>query len=296
MSAGVSQPMRGHLAMLTFSAAVAGSFSLGSLVANQIAPAAIIAVRFVLAAGLVGAVAVVSVGVPRSTWTAPWRYIVLGGIFAFYFVMMFEGLKTALPVSSAAVFTLTPILAAGFSWVLLRQVLTGRMAGALAIGMAGALWVIFKADLRALLAFQVGRGELIFFAGCIGHALYTPLVRRLNRGETPVVFTFGTLVGGSLVLTVYGWPAIRATDWNTLAPIVWVTIAYTTIFATALSFWLVQYATLRLPSAKVMAYAYLTPSWVILWEISLGHGVPSALVLGGVGLTIVALWQLLAEA
>lgn len=289
------EAMRGHLAMLVFSAVVAGSFSLGSLTANQIAPTAIIAVRFVLASVLVGVVAGVTVGLPRSAARAPWRYLALGGLFGFYFVMMFEGLKTAPPVSMAAVFTMTPIMSAGFGWLLLRQVLTARMAGALAIGIAGALWVIFRADMAALLAFQVGRGELIFFAGCVGHALYTPLVRRLNRGEAPVVFTFGTLLGGSIVVTAFGWPAIRATDWTALAPVVWITLAYITVFATALSFVLVHYATMRLPAAKVMAYTYLTPSWVIGWEIGLGHEVPGALVLGGVVLTAGALWMLLRD-
>ena len=85
---------------------------------------------------------------------------------------MFEGLKTAQPVSAAAVFTLVPLMAAGFAWVLLRQVLTPRMALALSIGGCGALWVIFKADLAAFLAFDVGRGEAIYFIGCVSHAIY----------------------------------------------------------------------------------------------------------------------------
>ena len=52
---------------------------------------------------------------------------------------------------------------------------------------------------------------------------------------------------------------------------------------------------LRLPSAKVMAYTYLVPSWVILWELALGKGGPPLLVLGGVGLTMAALGLLLKE-
>lgn len=292
---GPSQGMRGHVAMLVFSALVAGSFSLGSLVANEIAPGAIVAARFILASVLVGAAALTTSGIPRTALIAPWRYFVLGGLFAVYFVLMFEGLKTAPPVSSAAVFTMTPLMAAGFGWLLMRQITTRRMAVALAIGAIGALWVIFRADLSALLSFQVGRGELIFFVGCTAHAFYTPLIRALNRGEPPVVFTFGTLVAGSLVMTAYAWPSLRATDWPGLAPIVWITIAYTTIFATAVTFVLVQYATLRLPSAKVMAYTYLTPSWVILWEIGLGHGVPGGMILAGAVLTIVALLMLLRD-
>ena len=56
---------------------------------------------------------------------------------------------------------------------------------------------------------------------------------------------------------------------------------------------LLQFATLRLPSAKVMAYTYLTPSWVILWEIALGREAPQGMVLVGVGLSVVALLLLL---
>ncbi len=65
--------------------------------------------------------------------------------------------------------------------------------------------------------------------------------------------------------------------------------------ASAATFVLLQFAGQRLPSAKVMAYTYLTPSWVIFWEIGLGHGVPPLLVLGGVGLTILALFLLLKD-
>ena len=70
-------------------------------------------------------------GLPRSAWVAPWRYLALGAALAAYFVLMFEALKTAPPVSAAAVFTLTPLMAAGFGWLLMRQRMTARMAVAL---------------------------------------------------------------------------------------------------------------------------------------------------------------------
>jgi len=220
---------------------------------------------------------------------------VLGGLFATYFVLMFYGLQTAPPVSAAAVFTLTPVIAAFAGWALLRQVTTPRMALALLVGAAGALWVIFRADWQAFRAFSIGGGEIIYFWGCVAHAIYTPMVRKLNRGEPAVVFTFGTLVAGCLLLTGFGWRDILATDWANLPGIVWLGLFYLSFFATAVSFVLVQFAALRLPSAKVMAYTYLVPSWVILWEIALGNGIPTGLILGGVGLTILALLMLLKD-
>lgn len=283
----------GHLAMLCFSALVAGSFSLGSMAANEIAPAALNAARFAIAAVVIGAAALATTGIPRSAARAPWRYFVLGGLFGSYFVLMFEGLKTAPPVSAAAVFTLTPVLSAAAGWLLLRQITTARMALALATGAAGALWVIFRADLAALAAFRIGRGEIIYFWGCLAHAIYTPMVRRLNRGEPAVVFTFGMLLAGGLILLVYGWNDLRATDWAALPAIVWITLIYVAVFASSVTFVLLQFASLRLPSAKVMAYTYLTPSWVILWEIALGNGAPTGLVLVGIAMTVAALVLLL---
>lgn len=104
---------RGHLAMLLFPALVAGSFSLGSLTANAVSPEASTALRFILAAAIIGGAALATTGLPRGAFHAPWRYVLPGALFASCFVLMFEGLKTAPPVSAAAVFTLTPVLSAG---------------------------------------------------------------------------------------------------------------------------------------------------------------------------------------
>lgn len=283
----------GHLAMLAFSVLIAGSFGLGSLAANEMAPEALTAVRYWIATVAIGTAAFVMNGraaIPRRPY---WRYPVLGGLLVVYFVLMFEGLKTAPPVSSAAVFTLTPLMAAGFGWLLMRQRLTPWMAAALLIGAVGALWVIFRADLAALMRFEIGRGEAIFFWGCLAHALYTPLVRFLNHGETALSFSFGMILAGMVLLTVWATPSLIATDWAALPGIVWITILYTALCASSFTFVLMQFATLRLPASKVMAYTYLTPAWVILWDAGLGADWPPASILFGVGLTALALVMLL---
>lgn len=285
---------RGHLAMLTFSALVAGSFSLGAMAAPLISAEALTLVRFAIAAALVGGAAV-GLGFKARRVVAPWRFLILGLLLACYFVLMFIGLQTAAAVPAAAVFALTPIMAAGFGWLLLGQRTSRRMGLALALGGAGALWVIFRGDLAALVRLKIGRGEVIYFLGCIAHALYAPLVRKLNRGETAVVSTFGTLVAGLLWLIPWGGPAALRTDWTALPAIVWICLAYIAVAASALTFVLIQYATLRLPAAKVMAYTYLVPSWVILWELAMGHGAAPATVGIGVALTIAALLALLKE-
>lgn len=279
--------------MLVFSILVAGSFSLGSMVANDISPIALTAVRFVLAAFIVGSIALFSGSIARKELTASWRYFVLGSTFSLYFILMFEGLKTASPVSAVAVFTLIPAMSCWLGFVILGQMVSGRTLLAVVIGATGSLWVVFRADFLALTMSSVGRGELIYFVGCVAHAFMPILFRGLNRGETPVMVTFGLLVSGALILCLFGAGEIIQTDWKGLPSLVWITIFYVAVFATAVTSVCLQFASMHLPAANVMAYTYLTPTWVLLWEIFLGHDVPPFWIWGGVLLTAVSVIVLL---
>ena len=285
----------GHLSMLLFSVLVAGSFSLGSIIANLVSPGALTAVRFLIAFCIIASVAALREGIPRTAFKSTWRYFVLGGVFITYFVLMFEALKTAPPVSTSAVFTLTPLFSAIAGYFLLKQFINTRIALALFIGAIGAIWTIFKADFSSLINFDIGTGELIFFFACIFHAIYTPLVRKLNRGETPLVFTAGTLLAGTLLLFLFFWRDIASVSWVDLPWVFWVCLLYLAIFASAVTNLLIHHSTMILPSSKVMAYTYLIPSWVVLWELILGNPPPTPLVLIGLLLIIVSLLLLLRE-
>lgn len=279
--------------MTLFAAAISVSFSLGHVAAPYISPAALAASRFLIAAILLGLAAWKLI--ERKHLDSAWRYLVIGGLLAIYFIMMFEALRITDPVSTSAVFTLTPLMSALFGFILLRQITTPLMAGALVIAAAGALWVIFRGDAQALLGLKFGLGEQIFFIGCASHALYAPMGRMLNRGEPLMVYAFASICGGLLVTGLYGASEILSTDWLHLPSVAWVAIFYLGIAATAGTVYLVQYATLRLPSAKVMAYGYLVPVFVILWEGLLGHGWVKLLVVPGVVAIIVALLVLIAD-
>lgn len=280
--------------MMVFAALIAGAFSIGKRAAPFIDPGALTSARFVLA-GCAVSIALFLIGIrpKRVHLRAPWRYLILGGLMGGYFVFMFEALKTATPVSTSAIFTLIPAMSAAFGWLIMRQKTSPVALLALMIGAIGALWVIFRADLKALLAFDLGYGETIFFFGCVCHALYAPLVRKLNRGEPVPVFTLLTIIGAALVIGIYAVRPVLETDWQSLPNAVWIALFYLSIFTTGITFALLQFAALRLPSGKVMAYGYLTPSFVALYEGISGNGWPVATVWLGVGVILCALLILL---
>ena len=285
--------LRGHLAMLAFSGLVAGSFALGVKVANDITPAAFTLIRFVIAVSILATVLLIKTEFTKKVFKAPWRFFVLGGCIAIYFVLMFEGLKIASSVSLAAVFTFAPLLSGLFGYILVRQKMSLSIFTALIIGAIGALWVVFEGNFQRLIMLEFGLGEMIFFCGVVFHALYTPLSRKLNRGESPLGFAFATTLGATVLMIFYGIGDVYQTDLLNLSWMVWLTLFYTALFASALTFFLIQYATLVLPSSKVMAYTYLVPSWALMWELGLGQNISIYNIGLGILLTIFALVILL---
>ncbi len=281
--------------MLAFSLLVSLSFSLGHLIANQIAPAALMTLRFALASlVMIGVVRVFGVAI-APVFARFWRFLLIGGCMAVYFITMFEALRLTTAVSTATMFTLSPLLAAGFGYLLLSQRTSLATFTALSIGALGAVWVIFRADLGALLRFEIGRGEAIFAIGAVAHGAVPVLSRKLLGDVTPLQAALGTTVGALIVSGAYGFSDLVAVPFQSLPAQVWLVLLYLAVVTTAVTFFLVQYASKRLPGSKVMAYTYLVPSWVVMWDLAFNGARPAPAILLGIGCTIVALIMLLRD-
>lgn len=283
------QRLLSHLAMLLFAALIAGSFTLGALTVPYIHAVPLNALRFVLAAVLMGGFAF---GVARQKFTFPaalWRFGINGFLTAVYFVTMFIALTMTKPVATSAVYTLVPLMTAVTAYFIVGQRSGFAVLISLVLAGLGAIWVIFRGDVDALLRFDVGQGEVIYFVGCVAYAIYTPLLRRFNRGEPALVLSFWTMVATAVWITGYGLPEILATDWAHLPAMVWWVVLYLAIGPTAVCFFLIQFASAHLPAAKVIAYGYLVPAFVIVFEGIAGHGWVSLSVAAGALVTMLGL-------
>ena len=270
----------GHGAMLLFSLCVSVSYILGAMVANDVEPGAITAARFLIGAIIMGALLFISKNLKREDFKKPWRFLILGLSIVIYFVLMFEALKTASSLSLAVVFTLTPFIALFFEYFLKKKV-TLKAFLAISLGAMGAIWIIFEGNLQNLITFRIGYGELLFFWGCVGHALYAILIPILNKGENAASQTLGTLSAGFLLLILIFTNDIVETKWLSLSPLAWITIIYLATIATAFTFFLIQFAAKRISASKVMAYTYAVPFWVALGEIIINSSFPDTNIIFG---------------
>lgn len=276
--------------MLLFVFLIAASFSIGGRAVTHISPGAITAARFLFATLVLGVVAYsLATAKERQNLIRPtgaWRFAALGVLMGCFFITMFEALEITDPVSTGAVFTLMPLLTALFGYFTNGQITKPISLISLLIAGCGSVWVIFDGDLNALLAFDFGRGEAIFFVGVAAHALYAALVPRFNRGESVHVFTFWSVTGTFLCVALYGANDVVNAAWLEMPAIVWAAIFYLSTFTTAVTFYLLQFAVMRIPAATATGYVYLTPTLIILLEGVFGGGWSSISVIAGAVATI----------
>ena len=64
---------------------------------------------------------------------------------------MFLALRYTTALNTSVIFTLVPSMSGIYAMILVRERLPGAQLAALAVGMIGAIWVIFRGDLDLLL-------------------------------------------------------------------------------------------------------------------------------------------------
>jgi len=282
----------GHSAMLMFSALVAFSFTFGKLIADEIDPSALTALRFVIALVFMLVVALFVRFNPRQMVRDMWRWVIVGGCMAVYFNLMFVALRYTTPLATSAVFTLTPLIAAGFGFFIIGASVGRTTLFALLVGALGALWVIFRGDLAMAWAFEVGKGEAIFFFGAAAHAAVPALRLHLLPKASAFEAALGTVVGAVFVSLLFALPTVGDVTWHALSTQVWLVALYLGIVTTALTSFFLQVAVQRLTPGKVMAYTYIVPAWVLLHAVALGQR-ETPIIYVGVALTFAALFILL---
>tara|TARA_A100001037_G_C15112971_1_gene619950 strand:+ start:834 stop:1730 length:897 start_codon:yes stop_codon:yes gene_type:complete len=283
----------GHIAMLLFSLLVSGSFVLGSIIANLISPDLVTFLRFLIAFIAIAILILYQSKFCFLKYLSIGRSLILGALISIYFITMFEGLKTASSTSMAVVFTLTPLLAGFFDLIFSNRVMSKKVWITVVVAAIGALWIIFDGNIQNFINFKVGYGEKLFFIGCICHALYAALIPKFNNGEPAIIQTFGTLISGIIILGLFSNKEIIYYSWIDFPVIVLLTILYLAIFATAASFFLIQYSAVRLSSIKVMAYTYAVPIWVVLLQIIFLQQLPNTITFVGAFVILVSLLILL---
>lgn len=291
-SARDSRLKRGHLFTMLATALVATSFPVGGAIAHGLDSLVLTFLRFTLAAVLFAPIVVWRYGLAMPGWRDLARYSALSACLVGFFWGMFSALRHTSVLNTATIYTLTPVITAAVSAVLLKEKLSGAARIALPFGMIGAIWVIFRGDPAALISLRLGLGDGIFFAATIAMGFYVPLVKVLHRGEPMAQMTFWTLATGALWLLMLSAPRLSGVEWDAVPGVVYAGIAYLAVFTTVVTFFAIQWSTTVIGPTKVMSYTYLNPALVLLIGLALGQAAPPVATYPGFVLIVVATFVL----
>ncbi len=265
---------RAHVLMLVATVLVATSFPVGAAITHGLDSVVLTLLRFALAAVLFAPIVVWRYGLPMPGWRDLARYSAISAFLVGFFWGMFEALRFTSALNTGTIFTLTPAIAAAVSFVILRERLGAAARLALPVGMVGAVWVIFRGDWQALLALELGKGDVIFFAATVSMGVYMPLVKFLHRGEPMARMTFWTLVTGSGWLLLLSLSRLGSVVWTDVPLPTYGGIAYLAVFTTLITFFIFQASTAVIGPTKVLSYTYLNPAFVLLIGLGFGEALP----------------------
>ena len=278
--------MRAHGLMLLATVLIATSFPVGAAITHGLDSVVLTLLRFSLAALVFAPIVAWRYGLPWIGWRDLARYSVISACLVGFFWGMFVALRLTSVLNTATIFTLTPAITAAVSAVLLRERLGPAARVALPVGMVGALWVIFRGDMGALLAMDLGQGDAIFLAACIAMGCYSPLLKLLHRGEPMARVTFWTLVTGAGWLFLLSAGRLGAVGWPTVPVAVYGGIAYLAVFTTLITFFIFQTSVAVIGPTRVMSYTYLNPVLVVLIGIGFGEPLPALTTYPGLVLIV----------
>ena len=239
---------------------VAIAFPVAGAITHGLEPELLTLVRFALATALFAPFVIMRHGLALPALRSLIGYAAISACVVTFFFCMFAALRQTAALNTGALYTLVPGFAAVYGAMLVRERLGWHRLVALACGLVGALWVVFRGEPDRMLALAFNRGDLIFLGGCMAMGLYMPLVKRFHRAEPAAVMTFWVLLFGTLWLAVLNNTAIWRTDWLAIDPSVYAGIAYLAVFSTIFTFFVQQHATVQIGPTRVTAYSYLNPA------------------------------------
>ena len=277
-----------HAVTLLANFMVSTSFPVGKEIAYAMEPGVLMFLRFMLAALVMGIFVHLHHGISWPGRVQLVRYAVIGLTVTIFFWCMFESLRYTSALNTSAIFTTVPILSAIFAFFIAGERLGQYRIIALALGLFGALWIIFRGDPDRLIALDVNKGDGIFLLGCISFGLYGVFIKRFHRGEPTTIMTFWILIFSAIFYLLIAAKDLPYTQWSEVSWIVYGGVAYLAVVSTVISFFFFQYATPRIGPTRVLAYSYFIPAFVLLVDWILSGDLPPAMTFPGIAIVLIA--------
>ena len=192
-------------------------------------------------------------------------------------------------IDTAIIGTLGPVFTMIFAFLFLREPITGKKAGGVALSFAGILFLIFNSVHEGGAAATSPWGVALLLVNSLCFSLYLGLFRPLISKYSVITFMKWSFLFSLIVSLPISAKGLVTTDYAAIPGNVLWEIGYLIFFATFVAYFLIPYGQKFIRPTLVSMYSYLQP--IIAAIVSILAGVDtlswqkilaSVLVVGGV--------------
>ena len=274
---GPKRKLTGHLAM----AGAYGIFGLNIIFCKDIATSATVLPIVLFTLRAIGATALfwlLSLFLPeeriRKGDMGKIAVASLAGLFVPQLTFL-QAITMATPIDTAVMGTLGPIFTMFFAFFFLREPITVKKAGGVAISFVGILLLIFNSVHSGGVASTSLAGFALLLLNCLSFSLYLGVFRPLISRYSVVTFMKWMFLFSLLLSLPFSAHGLLSTDFHAVPAKVGWEIGYLVFFATFVAYFLIPYGQKQLRPTIVSMYSYLQPIIAAIISIWVGMDVVS---------------------
>ncbi len=204
------------------------------------------------------------------------------------------GVSLTSPGEASLVTTTMPMWVMLLAWLILREPITLKKAGGIALGAAGAI-ILIAGNGTAGSGSNPALGDVVVLMAQLSYALYLTLYRNFIRRYSLVTLMKWMFLSATVVALPSSVHWLSATDWVAIAATEWMGIAYVVICGTFLAYICIMIGQKRLRPTLVGMYNYVQPIVATITGVCLGldaftplKGLAIVLIFSGVWLVTVS--------
>lgn len=204
------------------------------------------------------------------------------------------GVSLTSPGEASLVTTTMPMWVMLLAWLILREPITLKKAGGIALGAAGAI-ILIAGNGTAESGSNPALGDVVVLMAQLSYALYLTLYRNFIRRYSLVTLMKWMFLSATVVALPSSVHWLSATDWVAIAATEWMGIAYVVICGTFLAYICIMIGQKRLRPTLVGMYNYVQPIVATITGVCLGldaftplKGLAIVLIFSGVWLVTVS--------
>lgn len=183
------------------------------------------------------------------------------------------GLSITSPSNASIMTTSMPIFAMILSFVILKEPITWKKAGGVALGCCGALILILTSAVAA--SSKVGniRGDILCLSAQLSFALYLSLFNPLIRKYSVFTINKWMFLWATIFILPFTAPHVMQIDWSNVPQTTWWEAAYVVFFGTYIGYILTMIGQRTLRPTVVSIYNYVQPLVSVSVSLMTGIGI-----------------------